>query len=179
MRQTASNPRYPSLAALSVLASACAATPLAAAPAPVVVVPIAAEGTASEAPIPRQVDPALELASPAFAEDTAPLPIVGCGGGCPPAYVLSTESKDESQLEARLRYCVQEGLKHWPRMDGTVSVTAAIDESGRALDVTTEQEGSVREEVTDCVERLARSARFSDKNHFGRSASASVPVKAD
>ncbi len=105
---------------------------------------------------------------PGFPEDSAEPPMVTCGGGCPPAYVLSTEGKDRTQIAARLTYCLNAGAKLWPNMQGTVTVTAKIGKDGKTTDVAVEVGKTIRPPVGVCVRRLVQSAEFGSKNHFQR-----------
>jgi len=114
-----------------------------------------------------------------FPEDTAEPPMVGCGGGCPPAYVLSTQAKDRMQIAARGRYCMKAGRNLWPGKHGAIGITAKIDLQGRAQDVEVDgEEGDeIPPAIRDCIERLVASAPFDHDPAFERTTNEQVEVE--
>ena len=119
------------------------------------------------------------VAPPKFPEDDLSSNMsVGCGGGCPPAYVLETGSRDSGQLRARLRYCQKAGRKHLPDMSGTMSVRAHIDVGGQARQVVVDATGDIPPPVASCVQRLVETAAFSSKYNYERDAQESIEIKS-
>jgi hypothetical protein len=122
----------------------------------------------------REAAPAMP--EPSFPDDDGPLPVVGCGGGCPPAYVLATEAKDRSQMRARIRYCGAQARARGQAVDGTISVSADIGPDGKAREVRAERSGTVPLQTVACVERLVASAPFSSKHGLERTSTESAEV---
>ena len=115
---------------------------------------------------------------PEFPEDDLEHQLmIGCGGGCPPAYVLETEHRDNGQLDARLKFCQQLARPHVPHMSGTLSVRAHIDASGKARSVTVESNGDLPATLESCVQRLVESAVYSSRYNYERDAAASLTIK--
>ena len=178
-----------------IMLASCAAQPLSPArepaareetPAPVLVVaslPPVQEGTtvvepAAPAPEPPPADLLAGVAVPKFpADDLNSVMSIGCGGGCPPAYVLETEHRDQGQLQARIRFCEKLARKYVPQARGSVSVQANIDVNGRARRVVVEKDGDIPAVMTACVQRLVETAAFSFKYKYDREAQTSVEIK--
>jgi hypothetical protein len=190
-RVRAPAPAYPILAGLGAMlaVAACGASPSPVAitpasvaqpeeaPAQVAVVSSVVEPEKPElahdepAPPPPPADLLAGMPLPKFAEDNLDTFIgIGCGGGCPPAYVLETEHRDARQVEARLKYCETQAKKHIPSLSGTVTVHANIGEDGKAKQVSVDASDSVPVLVTACVHTLVRTAVYSSKYHYPREA---------
>jgi len=182
-----------------IAASACAAVPAGSVrepspgvpsdetPAPVLVVaaspPVQSGKVAIEEPTPAPPSPPLDLLAgvqvPKFPADNLNTAIgVGCGGGCPPAYVLETNHRDDGQIEARVRFCEKLARKHLPNMRGSVSVRAQIDVAGRARRVVIDKDGDLPPALTACVQRLVETATFSSKYNYEREAVRTDELKA-
>ncbi|MBI5531574.1 MAG: hypothetical protein HY898_02590 [Deltaproteobacteria bacterium] len=155
-------------------------------PAPVLVVaslPPVQTGTnvaepAAPAPEPPPADLLAGVVVPKFpADDLNSVMAVGCGGGCPPAYVLETESRDHGQLRARIRFCEKLARKYVPDAQGSVSVQAQIDVNGRARRVVVEKDGDVPGVMIACVQRLVETAAFSFKYKYEREAQITEEIK--
>jgi hypothetical protein len=191
-RAAARRPTYPTLISVTALVvTACAGAspsvpvdPTSARtsePAPVQVVVAASPTPPAEAKsleglvdeTPAEFDLVMD-APTSFPEDTAEPPMVGCGGGCPPAYVLSTQAKDRMQITARVRYCAKAGRELWPGEPAPIAVAAKIDLEGRAQSVRVEGEEAIPAAIQDCVERLVASAPFDHDPAFERTSNARV-----
>jgi hypothetical protein len=117
---------------------------------------------------------------PKFPEDNLDTQMmIGCGGGCPPAYVLETEHRDAGQLQARLKFCSELARPHAPKMTGILTVRAHIDARGRAHQVTAEAAGELPPTLEYCVSRLVANAAYSSKYNYERQAESSLTLRAD
>lgn len=117
----------------------------------------------------------LVAAAPArFPEDDEPAPSIGCGGACPPAYVLATRAKDNSQIVARVRYCAEGVRRHWPTLEGLVTVSANIDEQAQPHEIEVQVPENSPAPLGDCIRQLVQSVPFGADPPFARSAH--VPV---
>ena len=192
-RASARRPTYPTMISVAALVvTACAgagprapvdstSARTASEPAPVQVVVTASPTPPAEAKsldglvdeTPTEFDLVMD-APTSFPEDTAEPPMVGCGGGCPPAYVLSTQAKDRMQITARVRYCAKAGRELWPDEPAPIAVAAKIDLEGRAQSVRVDGTEAIPAAIRDCVERLVASAPFDHDPAFERTSNAQV-----
>lgn len=123
------------------------------------------------APPPPPADLLAGLPPPKFPEDNLDSYVgIGCGGGCPPAYVLETEHRDNKQIFARLKYCDQLAQRHIPNLTGTMSVRARIGADGKAKSVSVQASDGIPAVVSACVHGLVRTAVYSSKYHYERDA---------
>lgn len=148
-------------------------------PAPVLVVaalpPVQSGSAVVEQPAPAPPAPPADLLAgvvvPKFpADDPNTMMSIGCGGGCPPAYVLETEHRDRGQLDARVHFCEKLARKYIPDMRGTVTIQAQIDVNGKARRVVVDKDGEIPAVMTACVQRLVETAAFSFKYKYEREA---------
>lgn len=166
-------PAYPRSAAIGALLTACCGggTP---APQPTAESVPVATVTAVPPPVSTiatdDADPAPVAESAMhFPEDDEPLENIGCRGKCAAPYVLGLTTKDEHQIEARIRYCANAAAKNGDPSAGSVRVIAAISGDGRATNVDVTSSGDVSGAVLDCVRRLVSSAVYSSEQNMERS----------
>ena len=172
-RRCVRSPAYPAVAALL---SACAATPATPSPVPPPSIVVAATPASPlEAVEPDPTGESLALGAPArFPEDDQVIS-VGCGGGCPPAYVLEANAKDRIQVEARVRHCESQGIALLSEK-AEVEVTTVIDAAGAATRVQVDSRQEVPEAIRSCVALLIRSARFKHDPPYERTDRTTVRI---
>ncbi len=119
---------------------------------------------------PPRLSEALWANPPAFHEDTDPPPLVACGGGCPPPYVLATQAKDRNQIEARVRYCANLLAPYLAGVHGKLNVRASISAAGRADMVDSAAQPREAEPVARCVRALVMRAKFMSEDKWAREA---------
>jgi len=119
---------------------------------------------------PPRLSEALWAHPPAFHEDTDPPPLVACGGGCPPPYVLAAQAKDRDQIEARIRYCANVLAPYLVGVHGKLNVRASISAAGRAVTVDSVTQPREAEPVARCVRALVMRAKFMSEDKWAREA---------
>jgi hypothetical protein len=130
-------PRYPSLLAGALVASAC--TP-----------------TSSPRPI------AVPTPPPTFAVDASnAFPAVTCRGECPSPFEQAAHEKDGAQIQARADWCVREGARSGePITSARSTLRADVDASGHAIGARFDPPGWIREDIAACVLRLVDTAKL-------------------
>jgi len=172
-RRRVRSPAYPAVAALL---SACAATPSNVTPSHPSTVVVAATPAPSLEPVePDPTGESLALGAPArFPEDDQVIS-VGCGGGCPPAYVLEANAKDRIQVEARVRYCESQGIALLSEK-AELEVTTVIDAAGTATRVQVDSQQEVPGAIRSCVALLIRSVTFKNDPPYERTDRTTVRI---
>lgn len=108
--------------------------------------------------------------APAFSEDNQNLPSVICAGGCPLSYQLGADSKDQDQVRARIRYCIE---NNQPPLDAEGTMFVRIEINGKGIGKSlhyrpTLNRGTVPESVRECIDSLVRTARFHAESNYSR-----------
>lgn len=171
-RRRVRSPAYP----VAALLCACSAAPSTAPASQPPTVVVAATLASPLEPVDAEpTGESLALGAPArFPEDDEVI-AVGCGGGCPPAYVLEANARDRMQVEARVRYCEAQGIA---LLSGKaeIQVTTVIDAAGAVTRVQVESQQDVPEAIRGCSALLIRSATFKNDPPYERTDRTTVRI---
>ena len=187
-RLRASSPHYPTLAISAVVlaVASCATAPIPV-PSPFdpqtlaqISVPLpgdprapAPSGTQEpRVPVHADLPPDLlaDASPPAFGDGDDIQIGVGCGGGCPPAYVLENRATDQHQLQERVTWCEKIARQYRPFFSGSVSINAQISQRGASSNVVVTSSTHVPAPILSCVQQLVETAKFRSKDNWARPA---------